>query len=174
MSWRLGLLLCGGVLLALPASAASDRGVDLTLAPVGGFVLRGPAKTRLSGLSAGLGWAYRRSGSLLEVGGHVSSCQWLTEATPLSLRWAPLGDAPVRPYLGLGATLLVAHARSEPDAPRVLQVGAELSAGVGLELGGQLFLSAEARYQNVSARGEPFSGERQVLGSLYLGLGLHL
>ncbi|NOK22696.1 hypothetical protein HMI50_37370, partial [Corallococcus carmarthensis] len=83
------------------------------------------------------------------------------------------------PFLGLGASLLVPHSRPQPVAPdalgsRVLQVGFELCGGVGLELGENLFLSAEARYQNFSARGNPFSGERQNLRSTFLGLGMRL
>ena len=34
--------------------------------------------------------------------------------------------------------------------------------------------SAEARYQNFSAGGDPFSGERESMTSGYLGLGFRL
>jgi hypothetical protein len=176
---RLPLLLCWAwVLLALPARAEPYRSLGITVAPVGAFVLTGTDLGRTSGYSAGLSWSYRKANAVLEVSGHVASSRLLTEATPMSVRLVPLGDTRVRPYLGLGASLLVAHQRpvstlSEPVS-RVLQVGAELCGGVGVELGSNLFLSGEVRYQNFSAGGDPFSGARQALASAYLGVGIRL
>lgn len=176
------LLACAGLaLLATPALAEPARNLGITVAPLGAYVLQaGGAEARSTvGYSAGLGWAYRKPRAVLEVGGHLASSRHLTEVTPVSVRVVPLGDTRVRPFLGMGASLLVPHSRPQPATPdalgsRVLQVGFEFCGGVGLELGDNLFLSAEARYQNFSARGSPFSGERQSLRSTFLGLGLHL
>ncbi|MFB1482790.1 hypothetical protein [Corallococcus sp. RDP092CA] len=175
------LLACAGLaLLAAPALAEPARNLGITVAPLGAYVLQGNAEAEHTvGYSAGLGWAYRKPGAVLEVGGHLASSRHLTEVTPMSVRVVPLGDTRVRPFLGVGASLLVPHSRPRPSAPdalgsRVLQVGFELCGGVGLELGDNLFLTAEARYQNFAARGDPFSGQRQSLRSTFLGLGLHL
>jgi hypothetical protein len=73
--------------------------------------------------------------------------------------------------------LVVPHMQSMAHSPRAssgLLVGAELSGGVGVELGQGFFLSTEARYQSFSTQGDPLSGDRQELGSAFLGLGLHL
>ncbi|RKH52279.1 hypothetical protein, partial [Corallococcus aberystwythensis] len=172
----LPLACIGLVLLSAPALAEPARNLGITVAPLGAYVLQGSEEVgRTVGYSAGLGWAYRKPGAVLEVGGHLASSRHLTEVTPMAVRVVPLGDTRVRPFLGVGASLLVPHSRPQPapDAlgSRVLQVGFELCGGVGLELGENLFLSAEARYQNFSARGNPFSGERQHLRSTFLGLG---
>ncbi|MBN8228883.1 hypothetical protein JYK02_15345 [Corallococcus macrosporus] len=173
------LLVCAGlVLLTTPALAEPARNLGITVAPLGAYVLKGDAE-RTVGYSAGLGWAYRKPGAVLEVGGHLASSRQLTEVTPMSVRVVPLGDTRVRPFLGVGASLLVPHSRPQPVGPdalgsRVLQVGFELCGGVGLELGENLFLSAEARYQNFSASQNPFAGQRQHLRSTFLGLGMHL
>ncbi|RKG78764.1 hypothetical protein D7W82_31810 [Corallococcus sp. CA049B] len=174
-------LACAGLaLLATPALAEPARNLGITVAPLGAYVLQGDAEGAPTvGYSAGLGWAYRKPGAVLEVGGHLASSRHLTEVTPMSVRVVPLGDTRVRPFLGVGASMLVPHSRPQSVAPdtlgsRVLQLGFELCGGVGVELGENLFLSAEARYQNFSARGSPFSGERQSLRSTFLGLGMHL
>ncbi|MCY1031099.1 hypothetical protein OV207_06495 [Corallococcus sp. BB11-1] len=173
------LACCAAVLFAAPAPAEPPRSLGITVAPLGAYVLKGEEVGRTMGYSAGLGWAYRKAGAVLEVGGHLASSRHLTEVTPMSVRYVPLGDTRVRPFLGMGASLLVPHARPQPAAPdalgsRVLQVGLEFSGGVGLELGQDLFLSAEARYQNFAADGDPFSGDRQTLTSLFLGMGMRL
>ncbi|MFY1824674.1 hypothetical protein ACN47A_02050 [Myxococcus fulvus] len=150
------------------------RSLGVTVFPVGAYVLSDTEGGREAGYSAGLAWSYRREASFLEVGGHVASSRQLTEATPMSLRITPPGPRRVRPYLGLGLSLMVAHAPREEGATRALQLGAELCGGFDVELGRGLFLSAEARYQNFSATGSPFAGARQALSSGFLGLGMHL
>ncbi len=173
---RLTVLLSCLAGLSAPSVRAEPplRNLGVTVAPVGGYVLKDAQGAREAGYSAGLAWGYRKSASVVEVGGHVASSRRLTEATPMSIRIAPAGPRRVRPYLGGGASLLMAHDRQDVAASRALQVGAELCGGVGVELGSQLFLSAEARYQNFSAGGDPFSGERESLTSGYLGLGFRL
>ncbi|MCP3101970.1 hypothetical protein LZ198_24185 [Myxococcus sp. K15C18031901] len=174
---RLSLLLgclCGLVAASASAAEAASRSLGVTVSPVGAYLLTDGKGGRESGYSAGLAWGYRRELSLLEVGGHVATSRQLTEATPLSLRVAPRGPHRVRPYLGLGLSFMVVHARQEEDTSRVLQMGVELCAGVGVELGRQLFLTGEARLQNFAAGGDPFTGERQRLTSFFLGLGMHL
>lgn len=175
----LPLACCGLALFAAPALAESPRSLGVTVAPLGAYVLKGAEVGRSVGYTAGLGWAYRKTGAVLEVGGHLASGRHLTEVTPMAVRFVPLGDTRVRPFLGLGASLLVPHARPQPAAPdalgsRVLQVGVEFSGGVGVEVGRGFFLSGEARYQNFSAGGDPFSGDRQSLTSVFLGLGMRL
>ena len=150
------------------------RNLGVTVAPVGAYVLTDTDGARERGYSASLAWGYRKDFAVMEVGGHVAASRRRTEATPMSIRVTLPGPRRVRPFLGAGASLLVAHARQDVAASRALQVGAELCGGVGVELGHQLFLSAEARYQNFSAGGDPFSGERQALTSGYLGLGFRL
>ncbi|MBZ4414865.1 porin family protein [Myxococcus sp. RHSTA-1-4] len=166
------------LLTALSASVAHAepplRDLGVTVAPVGAYVLKDTDGTRESGYSAGVAWGYRRELSVVEVGGHMASSRLRTEATPMSIRITPAGPRRIRPYLGAGASLLLAHEKQDAAASRTLQVGAELCGGVGVELGRQLFLSAEARYQNFSADGDPFSGERQSMTSGYLGLGFRL
>jgi hypothetical protein len=171
-AWLLPSLL----LLAAPGARAEPplRNLGVTLSPVGAYLLTGTDGERVSGYSAGLAWGYRKVASVLEVGGHVASSRRLTETTPMSIRITPPGARRVRPYLGAGASLLVSHVQEDTEATRELQVGAELCGGVGVDLGRQLFLSAEARYQNFSADGDPFSGERKALTSGYLGLGFRL
>jgi hypothetical protein len=173
------LACCAALLCASPARAAPSRDLGITVAPLGAYVLQGDSLERSTGYSAGLGWAYRKAGAVLEVGGHLASSRHLTEVTPMSVRVVPLGDTRVRPFLGVGASLLVPHSRPRPAAPvalggRVLQVGVELAGGVGVELGRDLFLTAEARYQNFAARGDPFTSDRQRLTSTFLGLGMRL
>lgn len=171
---------CGLLLVAAPALAEPARSLGVTVAPLGAYMLqRGDGVGRSVGYSAGLGWAYRKAGAVLEVGGHLASSRHLTEVTPMSVRMVPLGDTRVRPFLGVGASLLVPHSRPLPAAPdalgsRVLQVGFELCGGVGVELSRDFFLSAEARYQNFSARANPFSSDRQHLRSTFLGMGMRL
>ncbi|MCE9669478.1 hypothetical protein LY474_16835 [Myxococcus stipitatus] len=173
---RFHLLL--GCLCCLVASAASaeapSRSLGITVSPVGAYLLSDGKGGKEGGYSAGLSWGYRRAQSMLEVGGHVASSRRLTEATPLSLRLTPWAWGRVRPYLGLGLSFMVVHARPEEDTSRSLQMGLELCGGVGVELGRQLFLSGEARLQNFSTSGDPFAGERQRLTSFFLGLGMHL
>ncbi|WP_338869745.1 hypothetical protein [Myxococcus stipitatus] len=162
-------------LSALLASQAwaepPTRSLGVTVFPVGAYVLKDVEGRRGVGYSAGLAWSYRNEDSLLEVGGHVASNRQLTEATPMSLRLTPAGPRRVRPYLGLGLSLMVAHDDAEA---RTLQMGAELCGGVTVELSRKLFVSGELRYQNFSATGSPFSGQRQELSSAFLGLGVHL
>jgi hypothetical protein len=162
--------------LVAPVARAAPplRNLGITVAPMGAYVLRDTDGTRESGYTASVAWGYRRELSGVEVGGHVASSRRRTEATPMSIRIAPAGPRRIRPYLGGGASLLMAHGKQDADGSRALQVGAEVCGGVGVELGGSLFLSAEARYQNFSADGDPFSGERQALTSGYLGLGFRL
>jgi hypothetical protein len=162
-------------LLASPARA-NGQSLGLTVAPVGAFLLTGTPKGRLVGYSAGVGWSYRRPNAVAEVGGHVASSRLLTTATPVTVRLTPLRDARVRPYLGVGASLLVPHVETvaRPPASSGLLVGAELSGGVGVELNQGFFLTTEARYQTFSAQGDPLSSERQELASAWLGVGLHL
>ncbi|WP_224365937.1 hypothetical protein [Hyalangium versicolor] len=167
------------VLSCLGASSAWAQGqsLGLTVAPVGAFMLTGTPKGRLIGYAAEVGWVYRRADALAEVGGHVATSQLLTTATPLAVRFTPLRDSWVRPYLGLGASLLVPHVPSAVrpvTSPSSLLVGAEVSGGVGVELRQGFFLATEARYQSFSTGGDPLSGERQALGSAFVGLGLHL
>lgn len=173
---RSAVLLSCLVLLAASEGRAEPplRNLGVTVSPVGAYLLTGTDGERVSGYSAGVAWGYRRASSVVEVGGHVASSRRLTETTPMSIRIAPSGPRRVRPYLGAGASLMVSHIQGDTDTPRALQVGAELCGGVGVELGRQLFLSAEARYQNFSADGDPFSGERKALTSGYLGLGFRL
>ncbi|MFP2930970.1 hypothetical protein ACLESO_38385 [Pyxidicoccus sp. 3LG] len=170
---RLAVLLS---LLAAPVALAEPplRNLGVTVAPVGAYVMTDTEGARETGYSAGVAWGYRRDFSVMEVGGHVAASRRRTEATPMSIRITPSGARRVRPYVGAGASLLMAHDKEDAKASRALQVGAELCGGVGVELGHQLFLSAEARYQNFSAGGDPFSGERQALTSGYLGLGFRL
>jgi len=173
---RLALLLSCLAGLSAPEVCAEPlfRNLSVTVAPVGGYFLTDPGGARETGYSAGLAWGYRKGHSVMEVGGHVASSRRHTAATPMSIRVTPSGDRRVRPYLGGGASLLMAHDKQEVAASRALQVGAELCGGVRVELGHQLFLSAEARYQNFSAGGDPFSGERESMTSGYLGLGFRL
>jgi hypothetical protein len=175
----LALVCVGAALVAAPARAEPARSLGVTVAPLGAYVLEGRSVERTVGYSVGLGWAYRRAGEVVEVGGHLASGRFLTAVTPVAVRVVPLGDTRVRPFLGVGASLLMPHARPQPAAPdalgsRVLQVGVELSGGVDVELGHGFFVAGEVRYQNFSARGDPFTGDRQTLTSTYLGLGLHL
>ena len=173
---RLAILLGCLSSLAAPVASAGPplRNLGVTVAPVGAYVLTDTAGAREAGYSAGVAWGYRKEFSVLEVGGHVASSRRHTEATPMSIRIAPAGPRRIRPYLGGGASLMMAHQKEDVAASRALQVGAELCGGVGVELGRQLFLSAEARYQNFSAGGDPFSGERESMTSGYLGLGFRL
>ncbi|HZI14718.1 MAG TPA: hypothetical protein VE153_30400 [Myxococcus sp.] len=171
------VLLLSCLLLLAAAEARAEpalRNLGVTVSPVGAYLLTGTDGERVSGYSAGVSWGYRKVASMVEVGGHVASSRRLTETTPMSIRIAPPGPRRVRPYLGAGASLLMTHVQEDATAPRALQVGAEFCGGVGVELGRQLFLSAEARYQNFSADGDPFSGERKALTSGYLGLGFRL
>lgn len=173
---RLPLLLpclCG-LFAPLASAEPPSRSLGVTAFPVGAFVLKDSDGRREVGYSAGLAWSYRREESFLEVGGHVASNRRLTEATPMSLRFTLPEAHRVRPYLGLGVSLLVSHGREGEEAPRVLQLGPELCGGMDVELGGRLFLSAQARYQNFSATGSPFSGRRQALSTAFLGVGMHL
>lgn len=162
-------------LLTTPAWAGGQS-LGLTVAPLGAFLLSGTAHGRVAGYAAEVGWSYRRQDALAEVAGHVASSRFATTATPMAVRFTPLRDGIVRPYVGLGASLLVSHGLGMARSPRAsgLLVGAELSGGVGVELGRGFFLSSEARYQSFSTEGDPLSGERQELGSAFLGLGLHL
>lgn len=169
------LLSClAGLFAPLVRAEPPLRNLGVTVAPVGAYVLTDTQGARETGYSAGLAWGYRKDSSVMEVGGHVASSRRHTEATPMSIRIAPAGPRRVRPYLGAGASLLMAHDKQDVAASRALQVGAELCGGVGVELGHKLFLSAEARYQNFSAGGDPFSGERESMTSGYLGLGFRL
>ncbi len=171
---RLVLLLLP-FLMASPAWAGGQS-LGLTVAPLGAFLLTRSSKGRVVGYAAEVGWSYRRADALAEVGGHVASSQVLTTATPMVVRFTPCRDSTIRPYVGLGASLLVPHTRAmahQPTSAGVL-VGAELSGGVGVELGRGFFLSTEARYQSFSTEGDPLSGERQALGSAFFGLGVHL
>ncbi|QSQ19771.1 hypothetical protein JY651_31365 [Pyxidicoccus parkwayensis] len=173
---RLAVLLSCVAGLVAPVARAEPplRNLGVTVAPVGAYVMTNEAGAHERGYTASLSWGYRKDFAVMEVGGHVATSRRRTEATPMSIRIAPPGPRRVRPYLGAGASLLVAHQKEDVAASRALQVGAELCGGVDLELGRQLFLSAEARYQNFSAGGDPFSGERQSLTSGYLGLGFRL
>jgi hypothetical protein len=173
---RLALLLTCLSSLSAPVARAEPplRNLGVTVAPVGAYRLTDTNGGRESGYSASVAWGYRKEYSVVEVGGHVASSRRRTETTPMSIRIAPAGPRRVRPYVGGGASLLMAHEKQDVAASHALQVGAELCGGVGVELGHQLFLSAEARYQNFSADGDPFSGERQALTSGYLGLGFRL
>lgn len=170
------------VLLSCLAGLFAPRGraepplhnLGVTVAPVGAYRLTHTQGARETGYSAGLAWGYRKDFSVVEVGGHVASSRRHTAATPMSIRIAPAGPRRVRPYLGGGASLLMAHDKQDVAASRALQVGVELCGGVGVELGHPLFLSAEVRYQNFSAGGDPFSGEREAMTSGYLGLGFRL
>ncbi|QSQ18013.1 hypothetical protein [Myxococcus landrumensis] len=160
------------VLLATQAWAEPPaRSLGVTVFPVGAYVLKDAEGERGVGYSAGLAWSYRRELSVLEVGGHVASNRQLTEATPMSLRLTPAGPRRVRPYLGLGLSLMMAH---DEEVARTLQLGMELCGGVTVELSRKLFVSGELRYQNFSSNGSPFAGERQELSSAFLGLGVHL
>jgi hypothetical protein len=152
----------GAALVAAPVHAEPARSVGITVAPLGAYVLEGRSVERTVGYSAGLGWAYRRADAVVEVGGHLASGRHFTSVTPMSVRVVPLGGTRVRPYLSMGASLLVPHSRPQPTAPdvlgsRVLQVGLELSGGVDVELGHGLFLAGEVRYQNFAAKGDPFT-----------------
>lgn len=171
---RLLLLCLCGLVTPLARAEPPSRSLGVTVFPVGAFVLTDTEGGREVGYSAGLAWSYRRELSMLEVGGHVASNRRLTEATPMSLRITPPTARRVRPYLGLGVSLLVSHGREGEEPPRALQLGAELCGGMDVELGRRLFLSAQARYQNFSASGSPFSGRRQALSTAFLGLGMHL
>ncbi|WP_164007438.1 acyloxyacyl hydrolase [Pyxidicoccus trucidator] len=173
---RLAVLLSCLAGLSAPPVLAEPllRNLGVTVAPVGAYLLTDPEGAREAGYTASLAWGYRKHSSVMEVGGHVASSRRHTEATPMSIRITPSGPRRVRPYLGGGASLLMAHDKEDVAASRALQVGAELCGGVGVELGSQLFLSAEARYQNFSAGGDPFSGERESMTSGYLGLGFRL
>ncbi|MFP2908064.1 hypothetical protein ACLESD_24040 [Pyxidicoccus sp. 3LFB2] len=173
---RLAILLSCLAGLSAPGVRAEPllSNLGVTVAPVGAYLLKDPAGARETGYSASLAWGYRKDYSVMEVGGHVASSRRHTEATPMSIRITPSGPRRVRPFLGGGASLLMAHDKQDVAASRALQVGAELCGGVGVELGNQLFLSAEARYQNFSAGGDPFSGERESMTSGYLGLGFRL
>ncbi|NOK22780.1 hypothetical protein HMI50_37800, partial [Corallococcus carmarthensis] len=61
-------LACTGLaLLAAPALAEPARDLGITVAPLGAYVLQGDAEVgRTVGYSAGLGWAYRKPGAVLE------------------------------------------------------------------------------------------------------------
>ncbi|MDY7229264.1 hypothetical protein [Hyalangium rubrum] len=169
------LLLLLPWLMTSPAWASSQS-LGVTVAPAGAFLLTRATEGHVAGYSAALGWSYRRADALVEVGGNITTSQVLTTATPMTVRFTPLRDAPFRPFLGLGASLLVPHVRAVSGLathPGLL-VGAELSGGLGVELGGGFFFTSEARYQNFSAQGDPLSGERQEMLSAFLGLGLHL
>lgn len=163
------------LLLATPAWARGQS-LGLSVAPLGAFLLTGSSKGRVAGYAAEVGWSYRREDALAEVAGHVASSQVLTTATPLVVRFTPFRDSTFRPYVGLGASLLVPHTQAMTHAPTSsgLLVGAELSGGVGVELGRGFFLSTEARYQSFSTEGDPLSRERQELSSAFFGMGVHL
>ncbi|WP_224241823.1 hypothetical protein [Hyalangium gracile] len=156
---------------------ASSQSLGFTVAPVGAFLLTGTPKGRVAGYAAEVGWSYRHADALAEVGGHVASSQFLTTATPVAVRFTPLRDSTIRPFVGLGASLLVPHLQSvayQAMASSNMLVGAELSGGVGVELGQGFFLSTEARYQSFSTQGDPLSGERQELGSAFVGVGFRM
>jgi hypothetical protein len=162
--------------LAGPAWAGRAQGLSLTFSPVGGFLLTQAAEGKAGGYSMEVGWSYRRDMALVEVGGHVASSRVLTAATPLSVRFTPFREARLRPSLGLGASFLIPHVRavSRQEGHPGLLVGLEVSGGLEMGLRDDVFLCAEAYYQNFSAEPEPLSGERQGMSSVFLGMGFRL
>ncbi|EAU62865.1 hypothetical protein STIAU_2139 [Stigmatella aurantiaca DW4/3-1] len=169
------LMVCWGG-WAGPAWAGSAQSLALTFSPVGGFLLTQAADGKAGGYSMEVGWSYRRTQALVEVGGHVASSRLLTAATPVSVRLTPFREARLRPSLGLGASFLIPHVRAvaRQEGHPGLLVGLELSAGLELGLGEGWFLCSEAYYQNFSAEPEPLSGERQGMSSVFLGVGFRL
>ncbi|MDC0713971.1 hypothetical protein POL68_36230 [Stigmatella sp. ncwal1] len=172
--WVVLVFCLGG--LAGPAWAGHAQSLSITFSPVGGFLLTQAAEGKAAGYSVEVGWSYRRTHALVEVGGHVASSWVLTTATPVSVRFTPLREARLRPSLGLGASFLIPHVRavSRQEGHPGLLVGLELSAGLELGLAEGWFLSSEAYYQNFSAQPEPLSGERQGMSSVFLGMGFRL
>jgi hypothetical protein len=162
------------LLVGVPAAvwAAPARTLDVTLSPVGAYATWEP-RARTSGYSAGLSWRFHRPGALIAVGGHASTSRTFSEATPVAVRFTPLAASVLQPFLGAGACFLVVHGAGS-DAGSVLRLGAELSGGVDVTLGGQLFLAAEARLQDFPLRATPLGTSRMLLGAAHLGMGMRL
>ena len=178
---------------ASTAQAEDIRSLGVTVSPVGGYVAvfppspaplgrraltsaAAPPPVISNGYSAGVDWAFHNEHSWWFIGGHLSANALETEATVLSIRFCPLPDARVRPYLGAGASVLLplsALAGASPDGG-MLRVGPEVSAGWDLLLTEGWFLSAQGRYQDFPLDDNPFSGMRQKLLSAYLGVGVAL
>jgi hypothetical protein len=160
--------------LGVPAGAwaAPLSTLGVTVSPVGAYTTWAP-NARASGYSAGVSWRFQRPGALFAVGGHASSARTFSEATPVAVRFTPLAGGTLQPFLGAGASFLVVHGAGT-GAGSVLRLGAELSGGVDVSLGGPLFLAAEARLQDFSLCATPLGTGRMVLGAAHLGMGMRL
>lgn len=170
-----GTLAPSGVRAEVGGVEGVRRRLNVSL-PVGAFAATAvQPNAPIFGTALAVDWDFAHEGSLYSLGGHVAQSGVFTEATPLRLRVGPrLGR--VRPYLGLGASILLPLVRERADSATTLRLGAEASAGADLALGPRLYLASEARLQSFSVDREAgiFSSERQEVLSAYLGLGVRL
>lgn len=168
----LSLLLLGA--MAPTASAEGTRSLGVTVAP-GAYAVTRLERGVATGLSGGIDWDYRSNDAWLSMGGHVASSARFSEATPLRLRIGPPGGR-VQPFAGFGLSMLLPW--TPPGETAVvapgLRVGAEVSAGVRMNVTGKVFVASEVRYQNFSLEADPMALARQELVSAYLGLGFGL
>lgn len=165
------------MVMASTAQAEDTRSLGVTLSPVGAFVASNTAYGVAAGYSAAIGWEFYKAPASISVAGHVATSTILTDATPVSLRWTPRARTSVRPYVGVGPSLVVAH--DLPDDPQreersLLRLGAEVSAGVAADLTESFFAQLEGRYQTFSVNRFIFSPQRQDLISASVGIGFRL
>lgn len=169
-------LLLASLAMAPAAQAEGTRSLGVTVAPVGAFALGGGASS-LTGYSATLGWSFSRPGEWFSLGGHLATSARFTEATPVTVRITALPGRRVRPFLGLGASLMIFHPGAEAPWGRSgdeLRVGPVAAAGLGADLGRSFFLELEGRYFNYPYADSFLSNRRVQVTSAYLGLGVRL
>lgn len=170
----LSLLLLGAMAPAAQAEGKA-RSLGVTVSPLGAFAVTRMSEGVTSGMSGSFDWDYRKRGVWASMGGHVASSALFTEATPVRVRIG-VPDGAVRPWIGLGASMLFPWAEgpgTPPGAPS-LRLGGELSAGLQVDVSRALFVAAEGRYQNFSLESDPAASARQELASAYLGVGFQL
>lgn len=165
------------LVMASTAAAEDTRSLGVTVSPVGAFVASNTAHGVVGGYSAAVGWEFYKAPASISVAGHVATSTRFTDATPLSVRWTPRGTQTVRPYVGVGPSLVVAHDLDEDPAAStraLLRLGGEVAVGVSVDLWGAAFAQLEARYQSFSVTSYIFSANRQDLITGSLGIGVRL
>jgi hypothetical protein len=147
----------------------------VAVSPVGVWAATRVGASLTAGYSAGLDWDYRREGAWTSMGGHLASSALFVEGTPLRVRWGPVME-PIRPFVGVGTSFLLPWVDSSEGAraDAALRLGAEVSAGIDVQLNRFVYFAGEGRYQNFSASADPFSAQRQEIVSAYLGVGFRL
>ena len=156
------------------AFAEGSRSLGVTVSPVGAFYILSAPPSASTGYSASVGWRMSPLGHGFALAGHATGSALFTEATPAAVRWTAFPEAPVRPFLGVGLSLLVAHPGSPLTTAAPLRFGAEVSAGVEIPLGRSVFALAQGQFQSFSHGPEPFAARRLAVTSAHVGIGLSL